>query len=199
MGKSAEQVAISFFANNGICAPEPLAVLLDNRSLFPDDLGAIYQPKFLLCKGSNAESFTHHEENHRVVCSRIDFGPSRFCQFQFQNRWTHSLPSPLPNRGRVSVGDGSGNGRLTTDHGQPPIAWFLLPTADCLPPTVLYSPFAATKLIKSRTRQEYPHSLSYQATTFTSVPSITLVKPASIMDECGLPVKSLETSSSSTY
>jgi len=90
------------------------------------------------------------------------------------------------------------HGRLTTDYGQPSAALFLLPTAYRLLPTALYSPLLAMKVIKSLTRQEYPHSLSYQATTFTSVPSMTLVKPASIMDEFELPVKSTETNSSST-
>ncbi len=86
-----------------------------------------------------------------------------------------------------------GNGRLTTEYGQPSAAYCFCYAF------FSYSPLLAMKLIKSRTRQEYPHSLSYQATTFTSVPSMTLVNPASIMDECGLPVKSMETNSSSTY
>jgi hypothetical protein len=40
--------------------------------------------------------------------------------------------------------------------------------------------------------------LSYHATTFTS-PATTLVDAASTMDEAGLPVKSMETSSCSSY
>src|SRR6266850_180157 len=54
-------------------------------------------------------------------------------------------------------------------------------------------------LIKSRQRQEYPHSLSYQASTFTQRSPTTLVYPASTMEECGLPLKSAETNSSSVY
>src|SRR4029077_10498088 len=54
-------------------------------------------------------------------------------------------------------------------------------------------------LIKSRQRQEYPHSLSYQASAFTHRSPTTLVYPASTMEECGLPLKSAETSSSSVY
>jgi hypothetical protein len=35
--------------------------------------------------------------------------------------------------------------------------------------------FDASNLIKSRTRHEYPHSLSYQASTFTHLSPTTLV------------------------
>src|SRR4051794_28026388 len=59
------------------------------------------------------------------------------------------------------------------------------------------SPFAAMYLTRSRTRQEYPHSLSYQERIFTQVPSITFVFPASTMDEFGFPLKSIDTSGSS--
>src|SRR5689334_13950805 len=59
--------------------------------------------------------------------------------------------------------------------------------------------FFATKLTRSRTRQEYPHSLSYQAVTFARSPSITLQNGASMMDEYGFPRKSTETSGSSEY
>ena len=45
--------------------------------------------------------------------------------------------------------------------------------------------------------QEKPHSLSYQATAFTSVPSITLVRVASKMEEKEVWLKSEETSGSS--
>src|SRR5262249_55872673 len=51
--------------------------------------------------------------------------------------------------------------------------------------------------IRSRTRQEYPHSLSYHARTLTMLPSTTAVDGRSTMDECGSPLKSMETSSSS--
>ena len=46
-------------------------------------------------------------------------------------------------------------------------------------------------------RLEKPHSLSYQANTFTSVPSMTFVSVASKIDECGSWLKSLETSGAS--
>ena len=50
----------------------------------------------------------------------------------------------------------------------------------------------------SITRFEKPHSLSYQATTLTCLPS-TRVSAASKIDEAGLPVMSDETSGSSEY
>src|SRR5271167_4867910 len=59
--------------------------------------------------------------------------------------------------------------------------------------------FAARNLIKSRQRDEYPHSLSYQASTWTQFVPTTRVYGASTIEECGLPRKSIETSSSSTY
>src|SRR3972149_9995112 len=49
--------------------------------------------------------------------------------------------------------------------------------------------------MRSITRQEKAHSLSYQERTFTAAPSTTLVNGASTMEEWGLPRKSLETSS----
>src|SRR5260370_31153821 len=57
----------------------------------------------------------------------------------------------------------------------------------------------AMNLIRSRQRQEYPHSLSYQASTFTQRSPTTLVYPASTMEELGLPLKSADTNSSSVY
>src|SRR5438046_10663224 len=54
-------------------------------------------------------------------------------------------------------------------------------------------------LIRSRTRQEYPHSLSYQAITFTQLPATTRVMGESTMALRGSPLKSLETSSCSSY
>src|SRR3990172_6587103 len=57
----------------------------------------------------------------------------------------------------------------------------------------------AMYLIRSRSRQEYPHSLSYQAKTFTRVPSITEVEAPSTMAECGSWMKSTETRGSSVY
>src|SRR5438270_7517425 len=57
--------------------------------------------------------------------------------------------------------------------------------------------YLAISLIKSRQRQEYPHSLSYQASTFTHRSPTTFVYPASTIEEWGLPLKSAETSSSS--
>src|SRR3954464_10286217 len=58
---------------------------------------------------------------------------------------------------------------------------------------------AATYRSRSTHRQEYPHSFSYQPLTLSSVPSTTLVLFASMMHECGLPMKSDDTSSSSVY
>src|SRR5437667_9945044 len=72
-------------------------------------------------------------------------------------------------------------------------AYCFLPSAYCL--LLSYSRLA-TNFTRSLTLHEYPHSLSYHAVTFTHVPSITLVKPASTIEECGLPRKSTETSSS---
>src|SRR5205823_5425366 len=51
--------------------------------------------------------------------------------------------------------------------------------------------------VRSRRRLEYPNSLSYQASTFTRLPSTMAVDGKSTIDECGLPLKSLDTSSSS--
>src|SRR5689334_9751060 len=48
-------------------------------------------------------------------------------------------------------------------------------------------------------RLEKPHSLSYQAQTFTSVPSLTLVSEASKMELAGLWLKSDDTSGSLVY
>ena len=50
----------------------------------------------------------------------------------------------------------------------------------------------------STTRFEKPHSLSYQATTFTLRPS-TRVSAESKIDDAGSPVMSEETSASSEY
>src|SRR5256714_6857318 len=50
---------------------------------------------------------------------------------------------------------------------------------------------------RSTTRQEYPHSLSYQENTLPCRSPMTMVSGASTMDELELPLKSLETSSSS--
>ena len=54
-----------------------------------------------------------------------------------------------------------------------------------------------TRAARSTRRLEYPHSLSYQAMTFTWVSSITLVSPASKIDEYADPTMSLETIGSS--
>src|SRR5689334_3587383 len=50
-----------------------------------------------------------------------------------------------------------------------------------------YRPFFAMKWIRSRTRQEYPHSLSYQAITFTQLPATTRVSGESTMEERSSP------------
>src|SRR3954470_22567487 len=62
-----------------------------------------------------------------------------------------------------------------------------------------YKPFPAMNVIRSRTRQEYPHSLSYHAITFTQLPATTSVIGESTMDEKELPLKSEETSSCVSY
>src|ERR1035438_5417248 len=61
-----------------------------------------------------------------------------------------------------------------------------------------YSPLADIRLIRSRTRQEYPHSLSYQEITLTQLPPTTKVMGASTMEERESPLKSDETSSPSS-
>src|SRR6266576_6162831 len=52
-------------------------------------------------------------------------------------------------------------------------------------------------LIKSLTRQEYPHSLSYQDKILIMLPPITFVYSASTIEEFELPLKSTETKGSS--
>src|SRR4051794_19804666 len=66
-------------------------------------------------------------------------------------------------------------------------------------PIESYSPFWPRNVIRSRTRQEYPHSLSYHAITFTQLPATTSVIGESTMDEKELPLKSEETSSCVSY
>ena len=53
------------------------------------------------------------------------------------------------------------------------------------------------KTARSTTRQEYPHSLSYQLKTFPWRSPTTIVSGASTIDEFELPLKSLETNYSS--
>ena len=60
-----------------------------------------------------------------------------------------------------------------------------------------YNPLAARNWIRSRTRQEYPHSLSYQEITLTQLPATTRVSGPSTIEERSSPLKSAETSSSS--
>src|SRR5437763_4471603 len=59
------------------------------------------------------------------------------------------------------------------------------------------SPFPAIYFTKSRTRQEYPHSLSYHESILIMWPPITFVYSASTIEELELPLKSDETSGSS--
>lgn len=66
-------------------------------------------------------------------------------------------------------------------------------SADC------YTPFRATKTARSANLQLYPHSLSYQASTFTIVSSITIVLRLSKMALYGEPLKSMLTSGSVQY
>ncbi len=63
---------------------------------------------------------------------------------------------------------------------------------------VIYSPLLPMKLMRSRTRLEYPHSLSYQEMTFTRFPT-TSVHSESTIEERGSPRKSADTSSFSSY
>src|SRR5882672_4604272 len=53
------------------------------------------------------------------------------------------------------------------------------------------------KRTRSRTRDEYPHSLSYQASTLIRLPSTRAVEGRSTIEEWAFPLKSAETSSSS--
>src|ERR1700733_3402299 len=62
-----------------------------------------------------------------------------------------------------------------------------------------YKPLADIRLIRSRTRQEYPHSLSYQEITFTQLPPTTRVIGESTIEEKELPLKSDDTNSCSSY
>src|SRR5208337_1375663 len=64
---------------------------------------------------------------------------------------------------------------------------------------LIYSPLAAIRLIRSWTRQEYPHSLSYHEITLTQLPATTRVMCASTIEERESPLKSDETSSFSSY
>src|SRR5579859_3719830 len=50
---------------------------------------------------------------------------------------------------------------------------------------------------RSETRQLYPHSLSYQASTLTMLPPIPMVSSASTIELAVLPLKSDDTSGSS--
>src|SRR5262249_33650680 len=60
-------------------------------------------------------------------------------------------------------------------------------------------PFLSKNEIKSLTRQEYPHSLSYQEITLTQLLLTTRVRGASTTDERSSPRKSTDTSSSFSY
>src|SRR4029078_10700858 len=63
-----------------------------------------------------------------------------------------------------------------------------------------YDPYAFDQAtVVSSMRFEKPHSLSYQAQTFTRVPSITLVSVASYGAERGSWLKSTDTSGPSVY
>src|SRR3972149_2362551 len=60
-------------------------------------------------------------------------------------------------------------------------------------------PLDATYKTRSLILLENPHSLSYQARTFTILPPIAFVEGASNIEECSLPLKSIDTHSSSEY
>src|ERR1700690_166642 len=62
---------------------------------------------------------------------------------------------------------------------------------------VRHHDFAATSWARSIMRFEKPHSLSYQLKTLAKRSPTTCVSVASKIDECGSPMKSLETSGSS--
>src|SRR5438094_6995458 len=62
---------------------------------------------------------------------------------------------------------------------------------------VVTGSFAATKPMRSATRQLNPHSLSYQARTLTRVPPITIVIDESMIEDRLSPRKSDETRGSS--
>src|SRR6516225_9986482 len=65
-------------------------------------------------------------------------------------------------------------------------------------PQYLHDTFDHASVV-SIMRLEKPHSLSYQAHTLTSVPSITLVRVASNTEECASWLKSIDTSGASLY
>ena len=52
-------------------------------------------------------------------------------------------------------------------------------------PSITYSPLLAGNTHRSITRLEYPHSLSYQATTFTKLPPMTFVGSESTIELIG--------------
>src|SRR5690625_179642 len=62
-----------------------------------------------------------------------------------------------------------------------------------------YKPCFLIYAARSRHLAEYPISLSYQATIFTILSSMTMVDRPSTMEECGLPTISDDTSGSSLY
>ena len=72
-------------------------------------------------------------------------------------------------------------------------------TTNCLAPMamVLHEAIGIRHGLMTTIRLEYPHSLSYQLTALTSVPSITAVSPPSTIDEKALPTMSVETIGSS--
>jgi hypothetical protein len=79
--------------------------------------------------------------------------------------------------------------------------------ADCCPKTerserlglgqAMGLPYFRRKAAKSTTRQLYPHSLSYQETTFARLPPTTFVRSASTMELLELCSMSVETTGSS--
>ena len=91
-------------------------------------------------------------------------------------RFRCSSPVPSSNRQRAAIGE---RGRKTA-HTRPRLRSALL---------------IATAV--SAMRLEKPHSLSYQATTRTKLPSMTLVWSTAKVDECGSWLRSVETSGSS--
>src|SRR6202790_4760237 len=89
---------------------------------------------------------------------------------------------------------------LDMEHPSLVVCWWRAgrPARPSTLPEKTYRPLAEIRLIRSRTRQEYPHSLSYHEITLTQLPATTRVMGASTMEERESPLKSDDTSSFSS-
>src|SRR5512143_1970857 len=129
-------------------------------------------------------------------------------------KWTFwdDTPIPLPWTSCATAPiDGYGGARTISIPRTPATSGRKARTKAAASPAVLYIfqfpamtgtriQFALdTYFARSTRRQEYPHSLSYQASTFAIFPPITLVDRASKEADTGSWLKSTETSGSSTY